>query len=46
LERKGFRLVSIESVKPGDLKDYPSSWAKRLSYGRDRAYYYLRIESL
>ena len=46
LERKGFRLVVIKSVEPGNLKDYPSSWVKKLSYGRDRAYYYFRIESV
>lgn len=45
LEQKGFRLVSIENVEKSDLKSYPSSWAKKLSYGRHRAYYYLRLES-
>jgi 16S rRNA (adenine(1408)-N(1))-methyltransferase len=46
IEQKGFRLVSVENVEPDELKDYPSSWAKRLSYGRDREYYYLRVESI
>ena len=44
LGKKGFRLICIENVEKNNLKNYPSNWAKKLSYGREREYYYIRLE--
>ncbi|MBN2238928.1 MAG: hypothetical protein JW712_04070 [Dehalococcoidales bacterium] len=46
LADKGFKCIEIKNVDENELKRYPSSWAKKLSHGRDRAYYYLRLESV
>ncbi len=45
LKKQGFSVPEINNISPKDIKQYPSSWAKKLSYGRDRQYYYLRIKS-
>jgi 16S rRNA (adenine(1408)-N(1))-methyltransferase len=45
LAEKGFRVIEMRTVDPEKIRDYPSSWAKKLGYGRDRAYYYLRLVS-
>jgi hypothetical protein len=45
LAEKGFRVTETRTVDPEKIKDYPSSWAKKLGYGRDRTYYYLRLIS-
>ena len=45
LAEKGFRVTEMQTVNPEEIRDYPSSWAKKLGYGRDRAYYYLRLIS-
>ena len=43
LEDKGLSVLEIKDVDYKDLMKYPSSWAKKLSYGRDREYYFLRV---
>lgn len=43
LENLGFVIMENKSIKSGELKSYPSGWAKKLAYGRDRVYYYLRL---
>ena len=45
LAEKGFRVIEMRTVDPGEIRNYPSSWAKKLGYGRDRTYYYLRLIS-
>ncbi len=46
LEGVGFELVESEEVDATVLKDYPSSWAKKLLYSKDRKFYFLRIKKL
>src|SRR3989344_1793989 len=36
----GFELAESKKLGPEDLKNYPSTWAKKLSFGKDRDYYY------
>ena len=43
LTKKGVNILEIRDIDYTDLKNYPSGWAKKLSYGRDRTYYYLRV---
>lgn len=45
LAEKGFRVIETRTVDPEEIRNYPSSWAKKLGYGRDRTYYYLRLIS-
>jgi hypothetical protein len=45
IEKLGFTVLELKNVTVDDIKQYPSSWAKKLSFGRDRRYYYLRIET-
>jgi 16S rRNA (adenine(1408)-N(1))-methyltransferase len=40
--RAGLRLVSVEALGPRDLRAYPTTWAKRLAYGRPRPVWRLR----
>lgn len=40
----GLKVLEIKDVNYTDIKKFPSSWAKKLGYGRDRKYFYLRIE--
>lgn len=44
LEAKGFKVLAIKNIASKELMNYPSSWAKKLGFGRDRKYYYLRIK--
>lgn len=43
LENKGFSLEQARLLSDEDIKNYPSSWAKRLSFGKERYFYYLRL---
>lgn len=45
LAKQGFKITDLKLVNSSVLKNFPSSWAKKLSYGKDRMYYYLRIIS-
>jgi hypothetical protein len=44
LKNKGMKVLEIKDVDYGDIKKYPSSWATKLGYGRDRKYFFLRIK--
>lgn len=45
LENQGFTIIETREVERSELKDHPSSWAKKLSFeGDKRKYYYLRIK--
>lgn len=44
LENQGLEVLEIKDVNYESIKKYPSSWAKKLGYGRDRKYFYLRIK--
>lgn len=39
----GFELVETKKLAKEDLRNYPSSWAKKLSFGKGREYYYLKL---
>lgn len=41
LAKFGFELANIKQLKPQDLSNYPTTWAKKLSFGSDRSYYQL-----
>ncbi len=43
LANKGLKVLEIKDVNYEYIKKYPTSWAKKLGYGRDRKYFYLRI---
>lgn len=46
LEGFGFEKQELRQLEASELKDYPSSWAKKLAHGDlDRRYYYLRLIS-
>jgi 16S rRNA (adenine(1408)-N(1))-methyltransferase len=44
LLERGFKLKKVGQVFKEELKVYPSSWARKLCFGRDRYYYYIRLE--
>jgi len=43
LEKQGLKVLETRSVASKEIRDYPSSWAKKLGFGRNRKYYYLRL---
>jgi 16S rRNA (adenine(1408)-N(1))-methyltransferase len=43
LLKHGLKIVAVKEVETIDIKSFPTSWAKRLSYGRERNYYFLRV---
>jgi 16S rRNA (adenine(1408)-N(1))-methyltransferase len=45
LNQMGFMMTTVNKVTAEDIKRYPSTWAKKLSFGRDREYYYLRVKT-
>ncbi len=44
LEGRGLRILIAKPLGAEQLKSYPSTWAKRLSHGQSRQYFYLRIQ--
>lgn len=41
----GFKIKELRKASADEIKNFPSSWAKKLAYGeQDRKYYYLRFE--
>jgi ubiquinone/menaquinone biosynthesis C-methylase UbiE len=45
IEKLGFKIIELKNVGAEEIKRYPSTWAKKLSFGRDRKYYYLRVKT-
>lgn len=41
---KGVKMVEARGVNIEELKDFPSSWSKKLRFGKDREYYYCRLQ--
>lgn len=39
----GFELAETKKLANEDLRQYPSSWAKKLSHGKVRDYFYLKL---
>ncbi len=44
LEKFGFNVNNIKKLMPADLKNYPTTWAKKLSFGSDRDYYLVELK--
>lgn len=43
LSEIGFTKKELREITNEDLKDYPSSWSKKLGFGKERQYYYMRL---
>lgn len=43
LKALGFTAVDVREVEPQDLESHPSTWAKKLRFGKARTYFYLRL---
>ena len=43
LSGKGFRLLEARQVSSEELRDYPSSWGKKLIFGKYREFFYIRL---
>lgn len=39
----GFDVAKFDELSAEDLKNYPSSWAKRLAHGQARQFYHLQV---
>jgi len=45
VERYGFRVLESKEVELDDLKHFPSTWSKKLSFGGDRKFFYIQLQS-
>jgi 16S rRNA (adenine(1408)-N(1))-methyltransferase len=43
ISKMGFKVIEVNKMTAEDIKKYPSTWAKKLSFGRDREYFYMRV---
>lgn len=39
----GFSLNEVQQIDGSKLRRYPSDWAKKLGYGRDRTFFYISL---
>jgi len=39
----GFGVTGFSAVSQSELKSFPSSWAKKLAFGKDRTFYHLQV---
>lgn len=46
LKRFNFNKVELTEINTTKLRHYPTSWSKRLSFGKQRQYYYLKLQRL
>ena len=46
LNNLGFRVLTIRPIKNSDLKNYPSCWAKKLAFGKNRQFFFLRAQKV
>lgn len=44
LKSLGFMKVELRKVSKEEIKNYPSSWGKKLAYGKEREFYFLRLQ--
>ena len=44
LELLGFRIQSLKILTLKELQSYPTTWAKKLSYGQERQYYQMILK--
>lgn len=43
LEEKGFSVSEFRIIAPDEIRSFPSSWAKRLSFGKEREFWWVRL---
>ncbi|MFA4931086.1 MAG: methyltransferase domain-containing protein [Patescibacteria group bacterium] len=46
LQELGFGHMQVNNLDIDRLRSFPSSWAKKLSYGRDRKFFHVRLKVL
>ena len=46
LGKLGFTLLKLSKASPAALKNYPSSWSKKLAFTPNKDFYYLRLKIL
>lgn len=44
LEQFGFQVLTCRPVDQNDLKHFPSTWSKKLSFGKERFFYYVQLK--
>lgn len=44
LKSLGFTKIELRKVSKEEIKDYPSSWGKKLAYGKEREFFFLRLQ--
>lgn len=45
LKKLDWEALEIRKLTNADLKGYPSSWARKLAFGKDRTFYFLRLRN-
>lgn len=45
---RSFNFLSVDSfqIDHNHLKDFPSSWSRKLYFGQDRRFYYIRLQAI
>lgn len=43
---QNFNIISKTEIEGADLKHYPSTWAKKLAYGKARQFYHLHLQAI
>jgi 16S rRNA (adenine(1408)-N(1))-methyltransferase len=43
--KMGIKVLTVHKMMVEDIKQYPSTWAKKLGFGGDREYFYLRVRA-
>lgn len=41
----GFKTINVKKLISSDVREYPTTWAKKLSFGSHRAYYLIVLKS-
>lgn len=45
LKNLGFAILDLKKLTPRDLREYPTSWAKKLSFGQTRSYFHIKLQN-
>jgi hypothetical protein len=45
LKKIGLEIIAVEQINSKVLKNYPSKWAKKLSFANPRDFYHLRLRA-
>lgn len=46
IEKQGFVMEDVQKISQEEIKDFPSSWARRLRFGKERDFYFVRLRVL